>query len=112
MEEQSKPIQSVWGKWWMPVRKWFYPTWLTYEASYRFYDYSATVYHYIATQQKSISPFIGTLGTKVLGTISCLATFVICTLFLTIPASYLLYNFLDGKKTTTKRFEQQLKRIL
>ena len=89
MEERNKQLHSIWGKWWVPIRKWFYPSWLLYETSYRFYDYAESVHPYVINQLEGIE--------------------VICTVFLTVPACFLLYCFFTTKNVTGTTFEGKVK---
>lgn len=89
-KEQQKPILGVW---WQAIRVWFYPLWLIYETSIRFYDYSLGVHSYFIEQQY----FIGETFSKILAITCGLATFLICTFYLTLPASFSLYKFFKGE---------------
>ncbi|UZD22604.1 hypothetical protein PBT90_04115 [Algoriphagus halophytocola] len=108
MEENKQPI-SIWGKYWEPIRKWFYPSWLAYEVTVRFYDYSKAVYHFFTKQQDFIAVSIGKLGSQTLAIFSSLATFAICTAYLTIPACFALYQFFKKENLTGAAFETKLK---
>lgn len=111
MEENKHQLKSIWGAWWQPIRKWFYPAWLIYETSYRFYDYAVQVHQYI-NHQKIIASYIGEAGTQFVAIFCGLTTFVICTAFLTVPTSFLLYRFFQQETITATRFERKLKRVL
>lgn len=101
MEEKNKQIHSIWGKWWEPIRKWFYPAWLIYETSYRFYEYSISTYNYF-----------GETGNHVLAITTSIATFIICTAFLTVPTCFVLYKFFKIDDLTKSLFEEKMKRFL
>ncbi|WP_272151445.1 hypothetical protein [Tenacibaculum aiptasiae] len=109
MENNNTQLKSIWGTWWEPIRKWFYPSWLIYETSIRFYSYSKPIYQYFIKQQVSISQYIGEIGTQVLGIFCSLSTFIICSVFLTLPASYLLFKVFKSENLTSTLFEQKLK---
>ncbi|MEB2776376.1 hypothetical protein SYJ56_13720 [Algoriphagus sp. D3-2-R+10] len=111
MEENNKQPRSIWGKWWEPIRKWFYPGWLLYETSVRFYDYTQSVHHYFIRQQDSITFYIGKFGTQTLAILCSVATFAVCTAFLTIPACFVLYKFFKTENLTGTPFEEKLKTI-
>lgn len=81
MEERNKQLHSIWGKWWVPIRKWFYPSWLLYETSYRFYDYAESVHPYVINQLEGIEVYIKEIGLQILAAISSIATFAICIRF-------------------------------
>jgi len=93
-------LQSIWGRWWIPVRKWFYPLWLAYETLVRFYEYAQSVYNYF-----------GASGYPSLGTFCAVATFTVCTAFLTVPACFLLYRFFSTSNLTSTQIEFKLKPI-
>lgn len=109
MEENNKPLKSIWGKWWEPVRKWFYPAWLVYETSIRFYDYAQSVHHYFVKQQDHIASYIGELGTQTLAVFCSVATFGVCTAFLTVPACFVLYQFFKTANLTGTQLEIKMK---
>ena len=109
MEERNKQLHSIWGKWWVPIRKWFYPSWLLYETSYRFYDYAESVHPYVINQLEGIEVYIKEIGLQILAAISSIATFAICTVFLTVPACFLLYCFFTTKNVTGTTFEGKVK---
>ncbi|CAM3936840.1 MULTISPECIES: hypothetical protein [Flavobacterium] len=110
MEEKNKQLKSVWGKWWEPIRKWFYPNWLLYELSIRFYDYSIDVHNYFTDQQDYFASFIGEFGTQALAIFCSVATFVICTFFLTVFTCFVLYKFFKIENLTNTRFEEKTKK--
>lgn len=112
MKVKSKQTKSIWGRWWSPIRKWFYPSWLIYECSYRFYDYAIAVYAYFKNHQIDIASYIGETGAQSFNTICSVATFVICSGFLTIPACFVLYKFFKIENLTSTKFEERLKRLL
>ncbi|WP_456461547.1 hypothetical protein [Reichenbachiella sp.] len=100
---------SIWGSWWMPIRKWFYPIWLLYEISYRFYEYSWAVHTYLSNAQDQITCYLGGLGAQIL-TISCsMVTFSICTAFLSVPACFVLYKFFSTQNLTGTELELKMK---
>ncbi|WPR75755.1 hypothetical protein [Algoriphagus sp. NG3] len=109
MEENNKLPTSIWGKWWEPIRKWFYPGWLAYETSVRFYDYSQSAYHFFTRQQDFIAVYIGKIGNQTLTVFSSVATFAVCTAFLTIPACFALYQFFKTENLTGSPFEEKFK---
>lgn len=109
MEENNKPLKSIWGQWWEPIRKWFYPAWLTYETSIRFYDYTQSVHKCFIEQEDYIASYMGEIGTQALDIFSSVATFAICTAFLTVPACFVLYKFFKTENLTGTQFEQKLK---
>ncbi len=111
MEENKIQLQSIWGKWWEPIRKWFYPAWLVYETSIRFYDYALSVHHYFKTQQDFLSAYIGEIGAQILNAFFSFSTFAICSAFLTIPASIALYQYFQVAKATNSPLESKLKTI-
>lgn len=110
MEEKNSQLKSIIGKWWESVRKWFYPTWLLYELSIRFYDYAIAVHSYFIGRQNYFASYIGEVGCQISAIFFGLATFIICTAFLTLPASFLLYTFFRTKNLTTNHFEDQIKK--
>tara|TARA_R110000796_G_scaffold252637_1_gene389623 strand:- start:63299 stop:63637 length:339 start_codon:yes stop_codon:yes gene_type:complete len=111
MEENNRQLKSIWGKWWEPIRKWFYPAWLGYETSIRFYDYSLSVHQYFIKQKDDIASYIGETGTQALDMLSSVGTFIVCTLFLTVPACFVLYKFFKIENLTSSPFESKLKPI-
>lgn len=98
MEEMKIPLQSIWGKWWVPIRKWFYPLWLAYETLVRFYQYADSTHSY----------FSG-LGSPLLGTFCGISAFGICAAFLTLPACFVLYQFFSAENLTGSTIEAKLK---
>ncbi|MFH6604354.1 hypothetical protein ACEZ3G_12755 [Maribacter algicola] len=98
MEDNNKLPTSIWGKWWSPIRKWFYPSWLIYETSYRFYDYAVAVHLYLKN-----------IGNEYLALVSGMATFMVCTAFLTVSTSFLLFKFFSVENLTGTRFEERMK---
>jgi hypothetical protein len=111
MEENNKQLKSIWGKWWEPQRKWFYPIWLVYETSIRFYDYAQSAHDYFISQHDYLTSYIGGIGSQTLDIFSSLATFVICTAFLTVPASFVLYKFFKVESLTGTPLEKRMKRL-
>ncbi|MEW7280149.1 hypothetical protein ABW636_16265 [Aquimarina sp. 2201CG1-2-11] len=111
MEKNNKQLQSIWGTWWEPIRKWFYPAWLLYETLVRFYEYTQSVYHYFLMEQEYTTPYIGEIGTQTLAIFYSVATFVICTAFLTVPTCFILYKFFNTDNLTGTRFELKMKRV-
>ncbi|CAM1368583.1 conserved hypothetical protein [Tenacibaculum litoreum] len=112
MEDNNKQqLKSIWGKWWEPIRKWFYPAWLIYETSIRFYEYALSVHIYFKNPQNNIASYIGEASTQILGIFCSLSTFIICTVFLTIPTCFILYKFFKTKNLTGSQFEATLKPI-
>lgn len=109
MEEKNNQLQSIFGKWWEPVRKWFYPAWLIYETSIRFYEYAQSVHNKFIIQQDYIASFIGKMGVHILDIFCCLATFSICTFFLTVPTCFVLYKFFKIENLTNTQFEERIK---
>ena len=112
MEKYNKKTKSIWGSWWMSIRKWFYLLWLIYEVSIRFYDYSLEVYHFFTQHQKNIVSFISEPGFHILAILSSFLTFAICTIFLTVPICFVLYQFFKTTNLTNTLLEEKLKRIL
>ena len=102
---------SLWGTWWTPLRRWVYPIWLAYEASYRFYEYSLSVHRYFSGHHYDISFYIGSIGATTLDVACSTLTFLVCTIFLTVPACFLLYNFFREDNLTKSIFEKRLKKI-
>ena len=111
MDEQNKKRKSIWGTWWAPHRTWFYPLWLIYETSSRFYSYSLDVYYYLETQHGAIAPYLSGIGAQTLSVFCSIATFIICTAFLTVPACYLLYKLFKIDNLTATRLEEKMKVI-
>lgn len=109
MGENDKQLKSIWGKWWVPIRKWFYPSWLIYETSIRFYDYAQSVQNYFINQQEYIATYLGETGTQTLGVFCGVATFIICAAFLTVPASFVLYKFFKTENLTGTQVEEKMK---
>ncbi|WP_271782419.1 hypothetical protein [Aquimarina algiphila] len=107
MEENNEQSKSIWGKWWIPFRKWFYPVWLVYEVSIRFYEYSLSVHIYFIEQQK----YVGQIGAQTLAIFCSIATFVICTFYLTVPACFTLFKLFKEDDLTGSRFEQLMKKF-
>ena len=107
MKEKNKELQSIWGKRWIPIRKWFYPGWLIYETSTRFYDYAQAVHIYFIEQQN----YIGTISTQTVAIFCGISTFAICTLFLTVPACFILYYFFKTVNLSNTPFEEKIKYI-
>ncbi len=105
MKEKNKQLKSVWGKWWESIRKWFYPAWLLYELSVRFYDYSEATYHYFIAQN-----YIDELGLQILAIFCSAVTFIICSLFLTVPTCFILYKFFKSGNLTDTPFEDKTKK--
>mgnify|MGYP003631819726 CR=1 FL=1 len=110
MEEKNKQLKSIFGSWWEAVRKWFYPTWLLYELSIRFYDYAIAVYNYFIKQQDYLASYIGEIGALISAVFSSVATFIICTAFLTVPACFLLYRFFKTENLSATPFEDTIKK--
>ncbi|GGX06623.1 hypothetical protein [Aquimarina muelleri] len=110
MKENNKQLISIFGKWWEPIRKWFYPTWLLYELSVRFYDYAVDVHNYFIEKQGYFVSYIGEIGTQTLAVFCSIATFVICTAFLTVSACFILYKFFKIKNLTDVKFEEKIKK--
>ncbi len=111
MGDNNKELKSIWGKWWAPIRKWFYPAWLIYETSVRFADYGQSVHTYFIKQQDYLGSYIGEIGAQSLALFCSMITFVICTLFLTVPACLILFNFFKVINLTRTRLEERLKPI-
>ena len=109
MNEHNKQKKSIWGTWWAPHRVWFYPVWLIYEVSTRFYDYSKGVHGYFEKHQGDIAPYIGKIGSQVLDVLCSSVTFVGCSVFLTVPACFVLYKFFDEYNLTDTIFEEKIK---
>ncbi|WP_136482850.1 hypothetical protein [Cognatitamlana onchidii] len=96
MEDLNSHQKSVFGSWWEAIRKWFYPAWLIYETSLRFYEYAFGVSNYFINQHERI----GELFAQILAITSGVATFLICTFYLTLPASITLFKFFKEDKLT------------
>lgn len=107
MEESQ--LQSIWGKWWEPIRKWFYPSWLIYETSIRFYDYARSVHNYVGLQQSYITSHIGEVATEFLAASCSISTFAVCSAFLTVPAGIALFNFFKEESVTNSPLERRIK---
>lgn len=107
MERNTKKLRSIWGKWWEPLRKWFYPVWLIYETSIRFYDYAQAVHIYIVEQLSSI----GEIGVQAAAIFCAIATFAICTVFLTAPACFVLYKLFETENLSNTPLEEKTKPI-
>ncbi len=110
MEATTIQLQSIWGAWWVPIRKWFYPAWLVYETAIRCYDYGLWVYHYFDPQAHSIIPYIGETASQVLAIVSGVVTFMICAVFLIVPASMTLFHFFNKANVTNTPLEHRLKK--
>lgn len=110
MEEKNKLQKSIYGKWWQAVRIWFYPIWLLYELSIRFYDYAIAVQNYFVELQDHSFLRFGEIGTNTLAMLCSVSTFIVCTAFLTVPASFVLYKFFKIENLTTSPFEAKLKK--
>lgn len=103
--------KTIWGSWWEPMRKWFYPVWLAYELSLRFIDYSYSVYQYFSSEQNCIANCLGQLGTHVLNVFCTLSMFVVCSIFLTLPACYAMFHFFKADNLTSTKWEANAKMI-
>ncbi|TYA84389.1 hypothetical protein [Seonamhaeicola marinus] len=112
MEAQNKQLESIWGKWWEPLRKWFYPAWLIYETFIRFYSYSEDVYNYLLNKQELIVSYIGKIGAQILSLFCTSLTFLICIVFLTVPTSFVLFRFFKSYNMTGTKLENRFKKIL
>lgn len=110
MEDKNKQLKSILGNWWKPIRKWFYPAWLLYELTVRFYDYSIGVYNYFIDQQDCFASYVGEVGTQTLAVFCGVTTFIIYTVFLTVPACFVLYKFFKTENLTNTRFEEKMKK--
>ncbi|QDH78119.1 hypothetical protein FKX85_03330 [Echinicola soli] len=104
MERNNVLLTSFWGKW-------FYPTWLGYETSIRFYDYGQSVYGYLLAQQDQIVTYVGAFGAEAMALFFGVATFAICSVFLTVPACFILYKFFESPSLTSTLLEGKLKTI-
>lgn len=111
MKEKNHEQASIWGKWWLPVRKWFYSIWLGYELTTRFYEYALSVHSYFQSEHDYLAAQMGNMGHQLLDLFCSVSTFVVCTIYLTIPACYVLFRFFQEKKPTQTRFEARFKRI-
>lgn len=107
MKENNKELKSIWGKWWIPIRKWFYPVWLIYETSIRFFNYAQAVHIYFIEQQN----YIGKISAQIVAIFCSISTFAICTLFLTLPACFILYHFFKIVNLSNTHFEEKIKNI-
>lgn len=110
MEKYNKKNTSIYGKWWQPIRKWFYPTWLAYELSIRFYDYAISIHNYFLEWQNYFTAYIREIGIPILAIFCSLATFIICTAFLTLPTCFVLYKFFALNNLTQTQFEEKIKK--
>lgn len=108
MEENKTQQKSILGNWWLPIRKWFYPAWFIYEISICFYDYGLSVYSYFMEYHNSIGAF----GAQALSIFCGVATFVICTFYLTVPACMLLFKFFNTKNISDNPVEERIKNYL
>ncbi|UZR99124.1 hypothetical protein [Chondrinema litorale] len=106
MEERYTQLKSIWGKWWEPIRKYFYPAWLIYETTVRFYEYSEATYLFFITEN-----YIGELGSQSLAMFCSIATFVICSFFLTLPACFIFYKFFKLENLSGTQFESKIKKF-
>jgi len=105
MGEQNTQLTSIWGKWWVSIRKWFYPAWLIYETTVRFYDYSEATYLFFITEN-----YMGELGSQILAVLCSIATFAICCFFLTVPTTFILYKFFKIENLSRTQFESKIKK--
>lgn len=105
MEENNKQLKSIWGKWWEPIRKWFYPAWLIYETTVRFFDYSEAIYLFFIVQN-----YLGELGSQILAVFCSVTTFAICSFFLTVPTTFILYKFFKTETLPGTQFESKIKK--
>jgi len=103
--------KSIWGNWWTPLRKWVYPAWLIYETSARFYNYSQSVHNYLDSNHENIASYIGEFGSQVLDITCTGGTFLACSAFLTIPASFILHKFFKEDNLTNTKLEEKLKKV-
>lgn len=106
--EENKLQKSIFGAWWEPIRKWFYPTWLCYEISIRFYDYAIATHNYFIAQED----YLGEIITQILAFFCSVATFIICTFYLTVPACFTLYMFFKEDKPITHSSIRKIKTYL
>lgn len=104
-------MKSIWGNRWEPIRKWFYPVWLAYETTIRFYDYGLAVHCYIQEHQGFIMRLLGKMSVAVVDVICSGGTFIVCSVFLTLPACYILFNFFKKENLTGSDLETKLKVI-
>ncbi|GEM_PF-1530755 len=111
IEKHTSYQQSIWGKWWVPIRKWFYPAWLVYETSVRFYEYTKAVHLYFEEQYDHLFSSIGAIGARSLDLLCSAITFTGCTIFLTVPAGFVLYRFFKVDNLTDTRLEARFKKI-
>jgi len=111
MEEKNNQVELILGKWWRPIRKWFYPAWLSYEISIRFYTYAQSVHIYVVAQQDYIASYIGEIGAPSLIVFCSVATFSICTFFLTAPSCFVLFKFFKTDNLTGTQFEEKIKKF-
>ncbi|WP_298504216.1 hypothetical protein [uncultured Maribacter sp.] len=105
MEEQNTQLTSIWGKWWVPIRKWFYSAWLIYETTVRFYDYSEATYLFFITEN-----YMGALGSQIVAMFCSIVTFAICSFFLTVPTAFILYKFFKIENLSGTQFESKIKK--
>ncbi len=105
MEVYKKHQKSILGSWWEPLRKWFYPTWLVYEASIRFYGYALDVHKYFIDQHD----YMGDTIAQTIAITCGIATFIICTFYLTVPACFTLYEFFKDDKPANIPLVNKLK---
>jgi len=110
MEEKNKQLTSIFGKRWEPIRKWFYPIWLLYELSIRFHHYALAVAGSFKERQDYLTNYLGEMGTHSLTVFFSVATFIICTAFLTVPTCFLLYKFFKIENLTATQFEKKIKK--
>jgi len=110
MEDKNKQKTQFFGKWWEPNRKWFYPTWLIYELSIRFYDYAIAVHQYFTQPPAFFASLLGEMDPQAFALLSSVFTFLICTIYLTVPSSYTLFKFFIIKNLTGNQFEDKMKK--
>ncbi|SIT16784.1 hypothetical protein SAMN05421761_1256 [Belliella pelovolcani] len=110
--EVNTQMHSIFGRWWIPIRKWFYPIWLFFELTIRFIDYSISVYDYLIAKPGYWVPFFGKTGLQNGAVICSISTFVICTIFLTVSACFVIYKFFETDNLTATLFEVKVKRFL
>lgn len=110
MEDKNTQLNSIFGKWWEPLRKWFYPTWLIYELSIRFYNYAITVYQYFTQPPAFFASLLGEMAAQAFAILSSVFTFLICTIYLTVPSSFTLFKFFTIKNLKGKQFEDKMKK--
>lgn len=111
IEKHTSYQKSIWGQWWVPVRKWFYPAWLVYETSVRFYEYTKAVHLYFQERHGHLSSYVGPIGARSLDLFCSAITFVGCTAFLTVPASFILYQFFKTDNLTRTSLEGKFKKV-